>query len=149
MQSIDQAQIVSSEPVDSGSKAETIVKSCAGKGEKVRAMLRARLGEDIYTSWFAAMEFDTFDGRVVRATVPVKFLKSWIQSHYADDLLECCAAEFTGAERVDLVLRQPGLANGRTMAPSVVTRRRARLCRKVARPDRPRCGASPSAPVRA
>ena len=104
---------MSSEPVDSGSKAETIVKSCAGKGDKVRAMLRARLGEDIYTSWFAAMEFDTFDGRVVRATVPVKFLKSWIQSHYADDLLECCAAEFTGAERVDLVLRQPGLANGR------------------------------------
>ena len=119
MQSIDQAQIVSSEPVDSGSKAETVAKSCAGKGEKVRAMLRARLGEDIYTSWFAAMEFDTFDGRVVRATVPVKFLKSWIQSHYADDLLECCAAEFTGAERVDLVLRQPGLANGRTIAPSV------------------------------
>ena len=60
---------------------------CAGKGDKVRAMLRARLGEDIYTSWFAAMEFESFDGRVVRATVPVKFLKSWIQSHYADDLL--------------------------------------------------------------
>jgi chromosomal replication initiator protein len=96
MQSIDQAQIVSSEPVDSGSKAETIVKSCAGKGEKVRAMLRARLGEDIYTSWFAAMEFDTFDGRVVRATVPVKFLKSWIQSHYADDLLECLRCRVHG-----------------------------------------------------
>ena len=64
MQSIEQAQIVSSEFVDSGSKAETIVKSCAGKGEKVRAMLRARLGEDIYTSWFRRMEFDSFDGRV-------------------------------------------------------------------------------------
>lgn len=77
IQSIDHAPIVASEPVESG-KAEVTVKSCAGKGDKVRAMLRARLGEDIYTSWFAAMEFDTFDGHVVRATVPVKFLKSWI-----------------------------------------------------------------------
>src|SRR5262249_41930137 len=103
-----------------GLKTEVAVaKPCAGKGEKVRAMLRARLGEDIYTSWFAAMEFDNFDGRVVRATVPVKFLKSWIQSHYSDDLLECCAAEFEGAERVDLALRQPGLANGRPVAASV------------------------------
>jgi chromosomal replication initiator protein len=116
IQSIDQAQIVASEPVESGGKAEMAPKSCAGKGDKVRAMLRARLGEDIYTSWFAAMEFDSFDGRVVRATVPVKFLKSWIQSHYADDLLECCAAEFEGAERVDLALRQPGLASGRPLA---------------------------------
>ena len=50
-------------------------------------------------------------------TVPIKFLKSWIQSHYADDLLECCAAEFSGAERVDLVVRQYGMpANGRPAA---------------------------------
>jgi chromosomal replication initiator protein len=106
MQSIDHAQIVASEPVDNGGKPDAPTAKPCGKGEKVRAMLRARLGEDIYTSWFAAMEFDNFDGRVVRATVPVKFLKSWIQSHYSDDLLECCAAEFSGAERVDLALRQ-------------------------------------------
>ena len=100
----------------------------ARKGEKVRAMLRARLGEDIYKSWFASMEFETFDGRVVRATVPVKFLKNWIQSHYSDDLLECCAAEFNGVERVDVALRQPGLANG---APAPAT---ARWLPRAARP---------------
>src|SRR5689334_16026005 len=85
-------------------------KSCNERGEKVRAILKARLGEDIYSSWFNALEFDSFDGRVVVATVPVKFLKSWIQSHYADDLLECCAAEFEGAERIDLLVRQPGMS---------------------------------------
>ncbi len=76
-------------------------------------MLRARLGEEIYSSWFASMEFEDFDGRVVRATVPVKFLKNWIQNHYSDDLLQCCAEEFTGVERVDVALRQPGFANAR------------------------------------
>ena len=78
-----------------------------GRGHKVRAMLRARLGEDIYTSWFNALEFDRFDGRTVTVSVPVKFLRNWIQSHYLDAVLTCCRSEFVTAERVDVVLRQP------------------------------------------
>ena len=49
-----------------------------GRGQKARAMLRARLGEDIYTSWFNALEFDRFDGRLITVSVPVKFLRNWI-----------------------------------------------------------------------
>lgn len=79
----------------------------SGRGTKVRAMLRARLGEEVYTSWFNALEFDRFDGRVVTVSVPVKFLRNWIQSHYLDALLACCRSEFDGAERVDVVWRQP------------------------------------------
>lgn len=78
------------------------------RGQKVRSMLRARLGEEIFTSWFNALEFDSFDGKTVRMSVPVKFLRNWIQSHYADELLNCCRAEFKGAGRVEVVLRQPG-----------------------------------------
>jgi chromosomal replication initiator protein len=108
------AASIPTEIIQDQTQADTTAsKPSNSRGEKVRAMLRARLGEDIYSSWFMAMEFDNFDGRVVRVSVPVKFLKSWIQSHYADDLLDCCKAEFEGAERVDLTLRQPGLANGR------------------------------------
>jgi chromosomal replication initiator protein len=77
------------------------------QGQRVRTMLRARLGEDIYTSWFQSIDFEEFDGEAVRVSVPVKFLKNWIQSHYADDLLKCCAAEFPGAKRVEVCLRQP------------------------------------------
>jgi len=78
------------------------------QGHKARAMLRARLGDDIFSSWFHALEFESFENKTVRVSVPVKFLRTWIQSHYADDLLECCRAEFKGAEKVDVVLRQPG-----------------------------------------
>lgn len=77
-------------------------------GEKVRKLLKARLGEDIYNSWFRSVQFDNFDGKVVRVSLPVKFLCNWIQSHYIEDLLSCCQAEFKGAERIDVVLRQPG-----------------------------------------
>src|SRR5690606_34616937 len=82
------------------------------RGHKVRKMLRAQLGEDVYTSWFHSMEFEHFDGKTVRVTVPVKFLKNWIQSHYSEALLKCCAAEFEGVERVEVALRQPSPVRG-------------------------------------
>jgi chromosomal replication initiator protein len=114
MQHTQQVQDVASGAIEANSKSEPSTgKSCNARGDRVRAMLRVRFGDDIYSSWFASMEFEEFDGRVVRASVPVKFLKNWIQSHYSDDLLQCCAEEFTGVERVDVALRQPGFANGR------------------------------------
>ncbi len=77
-----------------------------GRGQKTRALLRSKFGEDVYSIWFKPMEFESFDGETVRVSVPVKFQRNWIQSHYADDLLACCATEFSGAKRVDVVLRE-------------------------------------------
>ena len=87
-------------------------------GGKARVLLRARFGEEVYSSWFHLMEFDNFDGRTIRASLPTKFLQSWIQAHYADTLLECCKAEFLGAERLDIVVREYGAAGGR--APGAI-----------------------------
>ena len=92
----------------SNTSAGSATNSNEGRGLKVRAMLKARLGEDIFTSWFNALEFDSFDGKTVRTSVPVKFLRNWITSHYSEDLLACCRAEFKGAEQVEVALRQPG-----------------------------------------
>jgi len=79
-------------------------------------MLRARLSEEVYTSWFKTVEFASFDGRTVKISVPTAFLKNWIQRNYGDLVLECCAAAFKGAKRIDVVVRQHGPANGRAAA---------------------------------
>lgn len=89
------------------------------RGLKVRAGLRSRLGEEVYSSWFGRMEFDDFDGRTVKVSVPVKFLQNWIQSHYSDDLLLCCRSEFKGAERVEVTVRQPVTAAQRAPSAAV------------------------------
>lgn len=81
-----------------------------GRGQKVRAMLKVQLGDEIYSSWFKSLEFESFDGRVVKVSVPVKFVRNWIQEHYADHLLRCSRVEFTTAERVEVIWRQPGAA---------------------------------------
>lgn len=87
-----------------------------GKGHKVRAMLKARLGEVIYTSWFKSMEFESFDGRTVKVSVPVKFVRNWIHEHYAEHLLQSAQIEFAAAERIDVVWRQPGVTQKATEA---------------------------------
>ena len=78
---------------------------------KVRAILRARLGEEIFNSWFASMEFEALEDSTLRVSVPVKFLQNWIQSHYADDLLNACKAEFKDIDNVAVLLRQPNPVN--------------------------------------
>jgi chromosomal replication initiator protein len=89
------------------------------RGQRVRATLKARLGEDVFSSWFHSLEFQSFDGRTLKASVPVKFLKTWIQTHYADALLSSCAVEFKGVERVEIVQRQPtGTPNARSAPPA-------------------------------
>jgi chromosomal replication initiator protein len=83
----------------------------SAKGQRVRAVLKARLGDDVFSSWFNSLEFQSFDGRTLKVSVAVKFLKQWIQTHYTDMLLSCCAVEFAGVERVEINERQTSNAS--------------------------------------
>ena len=108
MQTIEKAERTVATGIRAGAgQGGTDENTSEPRGEKARAMLRARLGDDIFSSWFHALEFEGFDAKTVKVSVPVKFLKTWIQSHYSDDLLACCRAEFKGAEKVEVMLRQP------------------------------------------
>ena len=87
---------------------------------RAKAKLRINVGEDIYVSWFGSMEFERFDGVTVHVSAPTKFLKNWIQSHYADALLDSCKSEFKTAERMNVLLRQPGGSQSRSGQPLAV-----------------------------
>jgi chromosomal replication initiator protein len=72
---------------------------------RVRGRLRAEVGEDIYQSWFARMELEGVEIDTVKLSVPTRFLKSWIQSHYAEKLLSCWHAEHSTTVRIELTVR--------------------------------------------
>jgi chromosomal replication initiator protein len=67
--------------------------------------LRAELGEDVFTSWFGRLELDHLAEPVVYLSVPTKFLKSWIQSHYTDRLLAGLCTEFPGVKQIVIDVR--------------------------------------------
>ena len=54
---------------------------------RVRDRLQSELGEDVFSSWFGRMELETVDLGVVRLSVPTRFLRNWIQSHYSERVL--------------------------------------------------------------
>lgn len=75
------------------------------KWERARSRLRAELGDAVYNSWFARLELEAIEGNAISLTVPTKFLKSWIQSHYADRIKTRVCAEFEGVDRVAIEVR--------------------------------------------
>jgi chromosomal replication initiator protein len=91
---------------------------------RVKRRLRAELGEDIFASWFGRLELDTVVDGCAYLTVPTRFLKSWIESHYADRVLTLYRAEANDVERVNIGVRN---SLGREAAP----------VRRVSEPSRP------------
>src|ERR1700675_724897 len=72
---------------------------------RVKGRLRTSVGEDVYTSWFARMDLESVQQESVHLSVPTRFLKSWIQAHYAERVLSCWQAEMPEVHRIDLTVR--------------------------------------------
>jgi chromosomal replication initiator protein len=75
---------------------------------KVKGRLRSSVGEDVFSSWFARMDLERVSGDAVHMSVPTRFLRSWIQAHYADRVLACWQAEAPSLQRFELTVRTPG-----------------------------------------
>jgi len=73
--------------------------------ERVMRRLRAELGDDVFSSWFGRLELVDLAGDVAHLTVPTRFLKSWIQSHYIERVLTLLTEEFSAVCRIDLSVR--------------------------------------------
>lgn len=100
--------------------------------ERSQRRLRAELGEDIYLSWFARIELDDVEPcGLAHLSVPTRFLKSWIQSHYADRILRAFAAENPHIQRIELTIRTAGMrptpAAARAMAQAALAETPAAL----------------------
>jgi len=85
---------------------------------RVRARLRAAVGEDVFTSWFARLELEEVVDDLAHLSVPTRFLCSWIQSNYAEKILEAFRAETSVITRLHLTVRVNGQARPR-MTPAV------------------------------
>ncbi len=76
---------------------------------KVKERLRAELGEDVFSSWFARMELEAVDKGAVRLSVPTRFLRNWIQAHYSERVLSNWQAEDSIITRLELSVRSAAI----------------------------------------
>jgi len=73
--------------------------------DRVRKRLRAELGEDVFSSWFGRLELTDMTDGIAHLSVPTRFLKSWIQSHYSDRLQALLTDEFKNVSEIVLSVR--------------------------------------------
>ena len=88
----------------------------SGKREtftRVKARLKAAVGEDVFNSWFARLEVEEYVDDLVHLSVPTRFLCSWVQSNYADKILAAFQAEAGEISRLHFTVRVNGQARPR------------------------------------
>ena len=90
---------------------------------KVRQKLQTTLGTEIFNSWFGRIKLVGTEGGVAVHSVPTAFLKSWINSHYRDLLLELWQKEDKSILRADVIVR------------SAVRRANVRITAKPEKPE--------------
>jgi chromosomal replication initiator protein len=86
--------------------------------ERIGQRLRAELGEDLYSSWFARMEAERLDAGKLVASVPTRFLRNWIEAHYADRLRRICEIELGPLDSVSIRVRVCGGMPARIAEPA-------------------------------
>jgi chromosomal replication initiator protein len=75
---------------------------------KIQTRLRAELGDDLFNSWFGRMDLETVQAGHLLVSVPTRFLKSWIESHYLSKLHKIAEGELGKLELVQVKVRQQG-----------------------------------------
>ena len=77
--------------------------------QRIKKRLCFELGEDVFSSWFGRVEFESVDRGMVRLSMPTRFLRKWIQSHYADRVLAHWQVEDPTISRLELSVRSAAI----------------------------------------
>lgn len=83
--------------------------------ESVHEALRAEYGEAVFRSWLKPMQLQAFYQGTIEVSVPTRFMRDWIGSHYHDRIVAMCREANADIQRVQIVVQVQTL---RDPAPS-------------------------------
>lgn len=67
---------------------------------------RNEFGETVFRSWLKPMTLQAYYHNTLEVSVPTRFMRDWIQTHYAKKILELCAANNSEIKRLEVVVVQ-------------------------------------------
>jgi len=88
---------------------------------RVRGILRSELGDASYRSWLKPLTLVSVEGGRVRISVPTRFMRDWVISHYGDRLRELWMDENPDVDSVDVFVQAP--VSKKVVRPVGVARR--------------------------
>jgi chromosomal replication initiator protein len=72
---------------------------------KTTVRLRASLGEDVFGSWFGSLRLEEYSAGRARLSVSTRFLKSWLEAHYIEKVIQALDAELVGVQSIEIYAR--------------------------------------------
>jgi hypothetical protein len=96
--------ILHQRPVQEAPKGEIIQFAAPADGEEWCEHLRRHLGNDVFRAWFAQVRTLRLENGIVTMAVKTRFMKSWIDNEYAEQLLAAWRAHDATIASVRLVV---------------------------------------------
>jgi len=76
----------------------------------IHAALRGEFGEAVFRSWLKPLTLRAYYLGTLEVSVPTRFMRDWIQTHYAARILEMCAEKNPELKRLEIVVVQSAMA---------------------------------------
>lgn len=77
--------------------------------ESVHEGLRQEYGEAVFRSWLKPMQLQAFYQGTIEVSVPTRFMRDWIGSHYHDRIVTLCREANPDIQRVQIVVQVQAL----------------------------------------
>ncbi len=74
--------------------------------KKVYSDMRSEFGEAVFRSWLKPLTLQAFYHGTMEVSVPTRFMRDWIQNHYADRILSMCSESHEDIKRLQIVVVQ-------------------------------------------
>jgi len=73
--------------------------------------LRDEFGEAVFRSWLKPLTLQAYYHGTLEVSVPTRFMRDWIQTHYSKRVLEMATAKFDDIKRLEIVVVQTAQAS--------------------------------------
>jgi len=77
--------------------------------KKVHADMRSEFGEAVFRSWLKPLQLQAFYHGTMEVSVPTRFMRDWIQNHYADRILAMASEAHEEIKRLQIVVVQSAI----------------------------------------
>ena len=81
-------------------------KEVAALWKKVHGEMRGEFGEAVFRSWLKPLTLQACYHGTLEVSVPTRFMRDWIQTHYSARILEMCAEKDENIKRLEVVVVQ-------------------------------------------
>jgi len=77
----------------------------------VHSDMRQEFGEAVFRSWLKPLTLRAYYHGTMEVSVPTRFMRDWIQTHYADRISAMCSEKHAEIRRVQIVVVQSAIMN--------------------------------------